>query len=296
MQNKFQIWVRAARPFSFTASMMPVLLGAALTVYLEQSARWELLPLIMMASLAIHAGTNMVSEYFDYCKGVDRPETRGGSRVIIEKLLSPKEVLAGGLALFAVTAAIGLFFIWQRGIAILVIGAIGMVGGLFYSASKRTGLGDLAVFILMGPLMVIGAFFVLTGDYSHYVLLISLPVGCLVAAILSGNNLRDIPSDRQARILTTATLLGHRAARWEYSGLVLGAFIISLALMGLRILPAWSLLTLAALVPAVKNVKAALRNRPEAPEQIAALDVQTAQLHLLFSVLLIASLLLGAFL
>lgn len=293
-ENKIKDWVQAVRPFSFTASMVPVFLGAALAVYLDAPARWGLLPLVVLASLCLHAGTNMVSDYYDYLKGVDRMDSFGGSRVLVEKRLSPKQVLAGGLAMFAVTAVIGLFFIWQRGIGILIIGVLGMAGGFLYSLSKITGMGDLAVFVLMGPLMVMGSFFVLTGDYSHYVLLASLPVGCLVAAILSANNLRDIETDKRAVIRTTASLLGHRLARWEYTSLVLGAFAVTLALIGFRILPAWSLVTLGALWPAVRNVRAALENRPELPERIATLDVQTAKLHLLFGALLIGSLLLEA--
>lgn len=300
--KKYQLhaWLAAARPFSFTASMTPVFLGAALVPYLQQTGRWMLFPLIVPASLFIHAATNMVSEYFDYQKGVDRPDTHGGSRVLVNKLLSPKQVFIGGLVLFGVTACIGLVFIAVHGWPILLLGLTGILGGFFYTAApvgyKYLGLGDLMVFILMGPLMVIGSFYVLTGVWQNDVLLISLPVGCLVAAILSGNNLRDILHDTQAGINSTASVLGHRLARIEYSILVIAAYALTAGMIAFGVLPLWSLLTLLTVPAAIKNIRAALKSNVQNPEQIAALDVQTAQLHLPFGVLLIISVLLGAFL
>jgi 1,4-dihydroxy-2-naphthoate octaprenyltransferase len=148
----------------------------------------------------------------------------------------------------------------------------------------------------MGPLMVIGSFYVLTGEYQNTVLLISLPVGCLVAAILSANNLRDIQHDTQTGIRSTASLLTPRWARAEYAVLIIAAFGVTLVLIGLEVLPPWSLLTLFTIPMAVQNIRAALRSDINQPQQIAALDAQTAQLHLLFGGQLILSVLLETFL
>ena len=119
--------------------------------------------------------------------------------------------------LLAVSAGIGLVFIAVRGWPILAIGVVGLLGGYFYTAKpvglKYLALGDLSVFVLMGPLMVVGAYLVMTGEYHHRVLLVSLPIGCLVTAILHANNTRDILHDRQAKVRTMANLLGHRGAR-----------------------------------------------------------------------------------
>lgn len=293
-------WVQVFRPFSYTASVIPVLLGAALAVYMEQSAQWGLFPLVVLASVLLQAGTNLVNEFFDYKKGVDRPETYGSSRVLVEKLLDPRHVLAVGIGCFAMTAAIGLIFIALCGWPIFVIGVIGLLGGFFYTAApvayKYWGLGDLFVFCLMGPLMVIGSFFVLTGGYHLHVLLISLPVGFLVAAILSGNNLRDIFHDTQANIRTVSTILGHRRARWEYAGLILAAYVATLTMIGFQVLPLWSLLTLLTIPAAVKNIKTAMASPVDKPQTIVMLDAKTAQLHLPFGLLLIISVILGALL
>jgi 1,4-dihydroxy-2-naphthoate octaprenyltransferase len=285
----------AARPESLTASTVPVLVAAAWAFYEKTPASWLLLPLIWLAALSVHAATNLVSEYFDYVKG---NITLGSSRVIVEGLLSPRQVLISGLVMFAVTAAIGLVFIALRGWPILAIGVFGMLGGYFYTATpvgyKYFGLGDILVFILMGPLMVVGSYFVLTGTYNHNVLFVSLPVGCLVAAILSGNNLRDMLPDSQAGITTTAGLLGHQWAKVEYCALDISAYLITAVLVAIYVLPAWSLITILSIPLAYQCVRRAFGSTPNKPEQLAGIDMRTAQLHLAFGVLLIISLLIGA--
>jgi 1,4-dihydroxy-2-naphthoate octaprenyltransferase len=290
-----KLWFLAARPASLTASTVPVLLGAAWAFYEKIPADWRLLPLIWLAALSVHAATNLVSEYFDYIKG---NITLGSSRVIVEGLLSPRQVLIGGLVMFAVTAAVGLVFVALRGWPILAIGTVGMLGGYFYTATpvgyKYFGLGDILVFVLMGPLMVIGSYFVLTGTYNHNVLLISLPIGCLVAAILSGNNLRDMLPDHQAGITTTAGMLGHQWAKVEYCALDISAYLITAVLVAAGVLPAWSLITALSIPLAYQCVRRAFGSAPNRPEQLADIDVRTAKLHLAFGILLIISLLPGA--
>ncbi|HOQ05455.1 MAG TPA: 1,4-dihydroxy-2-naphthoate octaprenyltransferase [Anaerohalosphaeraceae bacterium] len=293
-RTRLSIWLQAFRPFSYTASIIPVFLGAALA-YGNAETQWPLLPFVLAASLAIHAGTNLINEYFDFLKGVDRPDTRGGSRVLPEGLLSPGAVLAAGLICFALTALLGLWFIWLRGWPMLLLGLVGMAGGFFYTGFpfflKYRGFGDPMVFVLMGPLMVIGSYYVLTGAYSHSVLWVSLPVGCLVAAILSANNLRDIEDDIKAGIQTTACLLGFRLAKLEYAALVLTAFGITAVLIVLNILPLLSLLVLLTAPLAFRNLHTVLTSR-DSPE-LEALDRKTAALHLAFGILLILSILLN---
>ena len=298
--HSMRAWVCVFRPFSYTASVIPVLLGAVLAFYLGLSIRWGLFPLVAVASVLLQAGTNLVNEYFDYQKGVDRPETYGSSRVLVEQLLNPMHVLAAGLICFVLTAGIGLLFVALCGWPIFVIGGVGMMGGFFYTAGpaalKYWGLGDVLVFCLMGPLMVIGSFFVLTGGFDWQAVWVSLPVGFLVTGILSGNNLRDIADDREAKIHTAATLLGHRWARWEYAGLIAGAYAAVLIMAGFGALSWWSLLTLLTGPIAVKNIRTAMHSRVDERRAIVMLDVETAKLHLLFGLVLIGSLLLGVWL
>jgi len=194
----------------------------------------------------------MVSDYFDYRRGVDREETFGSSRVLVEGLLTPKHLLAAGVLLFAVGFSLGLLLVAVRGWPIFILGVIGLLGGWFYTggpvAYKYVALGDILVFILMGPLMVIGSYFALTGGFSLTVLYASLPVGCLVAAILHANNIRDMDADRAANKRTLAVIFGRRVARAEYILLVAGAYVMVAVMVAAGVMP-WPTLIVAVTAP-----------------------------------------------
>jgi 1,4-dihydroxy-2-naphthoate octaprenyltransferase len=299
-RNLLSVWFQAARPFSLTASVLPVVIGAVLAATVDGPVDWPLFPLIVACSLLFHIGTNMVSDYFDYSRGVDRDETFGSSRVLIEGLLTPKQLLAAGIILFAVGFSLGLLLVAVRGWPIFILGVIGLLGGWFYTggpvAYKYVALGDILVFVLMGPLMVIGSFLALTGEFSMTVLYASLPVGCLVAAILHANNLRDITHDARANIKTMAMVLGLPVAKAIYMGLVAGAYLVVLIMVLGKLVTPLALAVLITFPLAVRNVKAVLASVPGKPESIAMGDVMTAQLHLAFCALFGIAIFIGTFL
>lgn len=297
-RGMWAVWLQAVRTFSFPASIVPVVVGTAMAARFERPVAWWLLPFVAVASVLMHAGTNLVNDLFDYLRGVDTNYSYGGSRVLVEGLLSPRQAFVGALAMFAASCAIGLLFIAVRGWPIFALGVIGLLAGFFYTARpvgyKYFALGDALVFVLMGPLMVIGSYFVLTGSYDHAVLIASLPVGCLVAAILAANNMRDIQHDRDAQVRTVASLLGHDRARLEYYGLVGAAYVAVLGMIAGGLVGAWGLLVVVTAPLAVRNVRRVARSQPQQPQTIATLDVQTAQLHLAFGLLFALAILLGA--
>jgi 1,4-dihydroxy-2-naphthoate octaprenyltransferase len=297
-KGKLGVWLQAVRAFSFPASIVPVAVGAVLAAHFDGAVAWWLLPFIAVASVLMQAGTNLVSDYFDYVKGVDKDYTYGSSGVLTAGLLTPAQVFVGGLLVFATACGIGLLFVAMRGWPILALGVVGLLGGIFYTARpvgyKYLALGDALVFTLMGPLMVIGAYFVLTGSYRHSILIASLPVGCLVAAILHANNMRDIGHDLDAHVRTVANLLGHDRARLEYYVLVGGAYVAVVGMIAGGLVSPWSLLVFVTAPLAAKNFRRVVHSQPQQPETIATLDVQTAQLHLAFGLLLSLGILLGA--
>jgi 1,4-dihydroxy-2-naphthoate polyprenyltransferase len=263
------------------------------------SVAWHLFPLVVACSLLFHSATNVISDYFDFLKGVDRDYTFGGSRVIVEDLLSPNQVLMGGVLLFAAGVALGAVLVAYRGLPILLLGLIGLIGGYFYTgrpvAYKYVALGDLLVFALMGPLMVIGSYFVLTGTYENRVLFVSLPVGFLVTAILHANNLRDIVHDSQARVKTVANVIGLKAAKFEYFALVAGAYLAVVLMVLTKTLQPLSLMVFLSLPLALRPLKTVYSHQACNPDAVALADVQTAQLHLAFGILLGISMVPAAF-
>lgn len=299
-RSKLSIWIQAFRPFAYSASVTPVILAAMLALtYNPDRTYWFLFPVILICAVLFHTGANLVSEYFDYKNQVDKTDTFGSSRVLVEGLLQPKQVLNAGIILFALGFVLGLILVYFRGTDILILGLIGLIGGYFYTAKpfqfKYIALGDLLIFLLFGPLLVLGAYLGLTGEMNYSVLLVSIPIGFLVVAILHANNTRDIKFDRRAQIKTLAMLVGLKGAKIEYYFLIFGAFLSVILLILFKILSPWSLLVFVSLPPALKNVKLISNVDAENPASIAMLDVLTAQHHMIFGLLLSIGILISYF-
>ncbi len=298
MNNKFKIWLRAARPFSFTASIIPVLIATAFAYSNENlTINWALLPVVLLGAVLFHIGSNMVSDYYDYKFGVDAEDTYGGSGVLVEKLLHPRQVLAGGLLAFALGFLIGLILVYVRGYQVLLMGLGGLICGLFYTLTRKgwkyLALGDLAVFIAFGPLLFIGSYFSLTGTYDWNIFLVSLPIGFLVVAILHANNTRDIVNDSRVKIKTLPMFLGLQGSKIGYYFLVFGAYVLTLILVLFKLTHPLTLLVYLSFPIALKNAREFAQARVDNFQPIIMMDVKTAQLHMQFGLLFAISILLS---
>lgn len=153
----------------------------------------------------------------------------GSSRVIREGLLTRTGSGGEGLRPSVIGAVARLVLVRLCGWPILAIGLASIAAGYFYTASPLAlgylALGELTVFIFMGPVIVVGSYYVMLLRFAWPPLIASLPVGLLVAAILHANNIRDIQLDRQHHKLTLANLLDRRAANAEMIALVGGAYV-----------------------------------------------------------------------
>lgn len=292
--GRVRVWVEASRPFSFTASMTPVLIGSVLGA-LDGAFSWGRFALVLVGSLCIHIGTNMVNDYYDHKSGVDTLASRSGSQVLPRGWLTPNELYWAGVAAFAVGGGFGLVLAGLCGWPILALGIASVLAGYFYTANPVSlayiALGEAIVFVFMGPVIIVGAYYVQREVFSLTPLLVALPVGCLVAAILQANNIRDIEADRAHGKNTLATVIGRRAADWELAGLVYGAFALTGALVTAGLAPWPVLLTglsLRVAVPAVRRIFAG--------GVLEGIDEQTAKLHLEYGGLLIIGLLANHFL
>ncbi|HEY0734944.1 MAG TPA: 1,4-dihydroxy-2-naphthoate octaprenyltransferase [Herpetosiphonaceae bacterium] len=230
------IWWRAIRPKSFTATFTPVAIGIGCAALDSVFAPlWALLTLV--AALLLQAGTNLLNDYFDHRNQVDSSASLSPSGVIQQGLLTPRAVLIGGGGCFGLAALLGIALALHGGPLIWLLGVIGVLIGVLYTAGPAPlayiGLGEIAVFIAMGPGMVLGAYSVQTQGWSWTPLLAGTPIGLLVAAIMHANNLRDIETDRTQNKRTLAARFGRRFAQREYALLVLGAYSVLVPLLAL---------------------------------------------------------------
>ncbi|MBW2525710.1 MAG: prenyltransferase [Deltaproteobacteria bacterium] len=292
------LWLRAIRPFSFTASAIPVFVAVCASWFAGHDVAWPLLAPTLLAAIAVHGGTNLFNDTHDFRRGVDREGTLGGSGLLVSGELRPGSTQKAALLCFALAAALGVWFVMLRGWPVALVGALGLAGGYAYTGRpvgyKYRALGDLMVFVLMGPLMVVGADLVLTGAFHPAAIWLGLPVGLLVMSILHGNNLRDLGDDERSGFVTVAMLLGAPRSRAWYAVMVAAAFVAVAALIALAVLPVYSAAVALAAPAAGKNIRRVLRHRADSADRLADIDVQSAQTHALFGVLLCLSLVVGA--
>ncbi len=290
-----RVWLRAIRPITLPASVVPVAVGGA-TAALSGHFSWGMFWLTLLGCLVLQMGTNLANEYYDFRSGADHAGSHGASRAIMAGWLSPRAVLVGSLACFGIGSAAGLLIVARIGWPILALGLVGVVGAWGYTAPPLKlayrGLGEIAVFLLMGTLMVLGSHLVHTPALpigaASTALVASLPVGCLVAAILHANNVRDLDDDRRVGKRTLATMLGRGGARREYDLLVGGAYLTLVASVLSGLLP-WLALAPLTTLPLAAKVRRVVATA-EDPATLNPTVRQTAALHLWFGLLLAAGL------
>ncbi len=297
IQEKIAVWWRGTRPFAFPASVTPVLLGTATAwVHAGVSIHWFRFILTALGVMALHAGSNMFNDYYDYKKGVDREGTFGSSGLLVEKIVSPARLMAGAIAFTLIGALIGIYLWLVVGNLILVLGIVGIAGGFFYTggpAFKYRALGDLSVFLFFGTFITLGAYYVQTGTFGWLPVLYSIPLGLLIDGILHGNNIRDIQSDAQVNVTTLAGFLGIRGSQYFYLFLVAAAFLSIPVLTLVDHLPWPALAVIFSLPLAIRNVRTVFKSETLPREQFAGIDGMGAQLQMAFGILMTVGVILG---
>jgi 1,4-dihydroxy-2-naphthoate octaprenyltransferase len=294
MKVGLRIWFDVTRPFAFPASVLGVLVGTAAAASIKQW-RWGVLAVELVAIVLMHAIGNLLNDYYDYRSGVDaRTEDDEGrpGRFLVKGILLPKQVLRLILILSLPLAPMGAYLIWFGGWPVAAIAAVGLFGAYAYTgppfALKYRRLGELCIFIVYGPAVVIGAGYMQSLTVTPKMLLYSVPLGMLITAIVSANNLRDIEEDERGKVRTLAGVLGRKVYLPIYLALMFApaAIIVSMVISGTA--PAWLLLGLLALPIGLAPARYALRNvrRPDADALTA--KYMTAFGGLIFLALILA--------
>ncbi len=289
-------WWEVVRPFSFTASLLPVAAAGALAYAQGRFHPWLFLA-ALLAGLALHWATNVINEIYDVRQGIDSITSPRASHALLKGRLKEREAFGVAAAGFALATVLGAVLLVARGWPIVALGLIGLAGGYFYTAPpfhfKYRALGVPFVFALMGPLMTAGGYYAVTGTLDLRVLPLSIPVGLLVAAILHGNEWRDIAEDTRHGFTTLSAQVGRDVAHWIYVGLVLGAYVALALGVLLGWLPRAALLAMLSLPLVAVVLHAAELGSSGHLRAIAMIDLMTARLHSAFGALLVAGLVLS---
>lgn len=208
-------WIQASRPPFFIATLIPIVTGWLMAKrYGWNGGRFLL---VLGACFVVHFVTNIANDYFDYIQGTDSGNAIGGSRVIQQGKITLTQLGWAIILLYFIGFIISLYIVFGLklyGLAPLILFAF--FSSLFYVAPPIRygyhGLGELFVAINMGPVMVVGTYWVIAGSPNWNAFFVSLPIGLMVASILYYQSLPDINTDEASGKRTLAVRLGKQGA------------------------------------------------------------------------------------
>ncbi|MBU6283610.1 prenyltransferase [bacterium] len=261
-------WLIATRSavlvMTFNAAAIAGLLAA-------RDGRFHLVPWLMVTVglLFAHATNNLVNDLTDHAKGVDKDNyfrAQYGPQPLEHGLLTRGQMLAYIAVTGAIALAAGLYLVATRGQATLALLGIGAFFVLFYTwPLKYVGLGEVAVILVWGPLMVGGGYYVVTGDWNWPVIVASLPCALAATTVLFGKHTDKLQADRAKGIRTMPVLLGETNARMATIAMLTLQYLLVFWLVATG---KFSFLLLAVLGAAPwwwRAVQAYLQPRPAAP-------------------------------
>jgi 1,4-dihydroxy-2-naphthoate octaprenyltransferase len=290
------LFLRATRLPFLSATFVPVVLGVAIAAN-ERQFSWWLALLALLGASFVHLGLNVSNDVFDTMSGADQANTTptqfsGGSRVIHYGLISLRGMALMSAAFFAAGAGIGLFLaLHLHSWALFWLGVAGLLLSVFYTAPPvrlvHRGVGEIAVGLGFGPIMVLGAYYVQAHGFTWEALFASLPVAILVALVLYVNEVPDRAGDGAAGKRTLPVRLSKDAVIALYVGAVAMAYTLTAvgALSGL--LPAPTLIALAT-IPLAAKVARGLRANYDNPYALMPAMAANIKLHALTGLLLFA--------
>lgn len=197
---------------------------------------WAWAVLILGLVLA-HAANNLFNDYTDYARGVDRDNyyrTQYGPQPIASGLMTRRQHLTYFVVTGLLALVCGLVLLawrkWDPFIWILL--GLGAFFVLFYTwPLKYLALGELAVFVVWGPLMIGGGYYVLTGRWDWLVVLASMPYTLGVTTVLLGKHIDKLAMDKEKRIYTLPVVIGEKAARYLMLGMMVLSYVLVIGMV-----------------------------------------------------------------
>lgn len=285
-----KLWLYAIRPHTLSASVAPSLLSQTLAYQYSEHFSLSLAALALSCALALQIAVNLANDYFDDQRGIDDGHRLGPEKVLKRGDLNSQSIKRGFYGFTIVGVVLGVALSLMSYWPLMILGLCCVAAVFSYSGGPRPlasmALGEVAVFVVFGPVAVLGGFYLQAGFCPPALIFAAVPMGLLAAAIMLVNNIRDLASDTAAGKKTLAFYLGEVGAKSSYALCLVGS-IISIGLLAhaldLRLTLAWACLPVAMIL----LFQVTRRRGSELNRQLA----QTAQFKLLSSCLLCSDLL-----
>ncbi|MDC8452840.1 MAG: prenyltransferase [Candidatus Nitrosotalea sp.] len=271
-----KVWLRAVRIRFLLASIISVCLGLAINGWQNKTIDVGFAALTFVGVAALHASVDLLNDYWDYKRQIDTETNRtkfsGGTGVLPEGLLKPRQVYRAGMLMLIIGSAVGAFFIFERGITIAVILGFAIVSIYFYSTRiVDSGLGEVFVAV-KGSMIVLGTYFVQSSHITLEPVIAGIVSGVLSSTVLFVNSFPDFDADKKHGRKTLVIMLGKLQAAsfvWVFP-LVIYGIIVSSVISG--IFPAITLVTLATIPMAVRSAKSLKKNYDKVQELVPVMQ------------------------
>ncbi|MBD3157289.1 MAG: hypothetical protein GF309_00745 [Candidatus Lokiarchaeota archaeon] len=296
--NSIVSWIILIRPPFLLATAGSIAVGGAVAFSETGSFNWFLFALTIMSGVLIHMGTNAANDYFDHMSGNDdinvnyvKPFT-GGSRMIQQGRLNPKDILSVSVSLLTIAALIGFYLFLSVGWIVLILGLFGAFSGFFYAAPPirlaSKGIGEILVGLNFGILLIIGTYYVQTESFGLQPLLVSIPIALSISAVLWINEFPDYQADKQVGKDTMVVRIGLRRASHVFVALILSVYILYAVFIISDSINHYSSFVFCTVPLGVVSVIEA-RNRYPFPETLAPANASAVLNHLVLLGLLISA-------
>jgi len=243
-------WLTLFRLGATARGVLPFLLGAVIAWSQGYDINWIILLLSSIAVICIMLVTFLVNEYYDYETDRSNKEFHmlsGGSRVLPMGLILRHQSLIAAYVCLAIAVALGLllYFYFKTGPLTLLLGALAIFIGYFYTAKpfqwSYRGLGEIGIWFTCGWLATITGYYLQTGHLDAVATLASLPGATSVFLLILINEVPDIKSDKQFGKKNLAVRLGRERTGILYTVLLILCYvnIIVIVFFGVPVISAY---------------------------------------------------------
>ncbi len=263
-------WLIATRSAVFVMTFLSAAIGGILA-FKDGKFDFVLWLLTTAGLILAHATNNLINDYTDYIKGVDHDNyfrAQYGPQPLEHGLMTKRQLITYIVVTGLLALAIGIYLVYLRGTLALILLALGAFFVLFYTYPlKYIGLGEVAVLIVWGPLMVGGTYYVITGEWNWNVVIASLPYALGVTAVLFGKHIDKYEDDRKKGIRTLPVILGEKGARMTVLGMLILQYVSVIYLVLTGFFTPFMLIVLLAIPVFIKVWKAYTNPKPESPPE-----------------------------
>lgn len=262
--GSFRAWFLLPRFHFISLTVILVSLGTAIAAY-EGVFHWGHFLLAMIGSILVHMTVNVINDYYDYVSGIDlntqRTPFSGGSGVLTSYLLKPKQAFWFATACLLIAMVIGFYFVMVKGWLLFPLLLVAGFSAYFYNVYlARWLVGELFAGLNLGPLLVLGSYYVQTGRYSWEALFASVAPGILTANLLFLNEFPDREADQTGGRRHLVIILGRKDARFLFVALLVASYLCIIIGVLTKMMPVVTLVGLLTIVFGWKAAKGALKH------------------------------------